>query len=77
MHNVHTLYHIKRQYANTRPHGRDEKQQKIRFYLSLPLILGYFFDFSSTNTQAGAQQTRKKGNIFTVLCAHKNTAIKN
>ena len=45
MHNMHTLYHIKRQYANIRPRGRDEKRQKTRFYLSLPVNLRTFFCF--------------------------------
>ena len=34
MHIVHTLYHTKRQYANIRPRGRDEKLIKITFFLS-------------------------------------------
>ena len=51
-----------------------KNNKKHVFIYHYPLILGHFFVFSSTNTQTGAQQTRKKGNIFTVLCAHKNTA---
>ena len=39
MHTVHTLYHIKMQYANIRPHGRDEKQQRLMFFLSFVINL--------------------------------------
>ena len=49
MHIMHTLYHIKRQYANTHPHGCDEKQKRYSLFLTFAFIIGVFFYFFKQN----------------------------
>ena len=58
MHIMHALYHIKRQYANIRPRGRDEKQKRLNFFLTLHINFRTKFIFFK-------QKTYKKRGAFT------------
>ena len=67
MHIVHTLYHTKRQYANIRPRGRDEKQKRLNFFLTLHInFRTKFIFFKQKHIKSGAllpadtQMTKEK-----------------
>ena len=75
MHIVHTLYHIKRQYANIRPRGRDEKLKKIRFYLTFHINIRTKFTFFNQKSKkvghpvrAHTQMTKEKISCLKHLC---------
>ena len=48
-----TLYHRKIQYANIRPHGRDEKQKKSKFSLTFHSYLRANFIFFKQKSKKG------------------------
>lgn len=62
MHIMCTLYHTNRQYANIRPHGRDEKLKKIRFYLTFHLNISTIFYFFQQKSKKQVGRTKPQPN---------------
>ena len=60
MHIMCTLYHTNRQYANIRPHGRDEKLKKIRFYLTFHINISTNFYFFNKNQKKQAGRIKSQ-----------------